>query len=171
MKSAIYPGTFDPITNGHIDIIKRATYIFEKIVVAIAKAPSKDTFFSYPERIVLVQEAIKNIKGVEAEGFSGLVVDFAHKKKIKVILRGLRMISDFEYEFQMALTNRNLAPEIETIFLMPHPEYSFISSRLIKEAASLGADLKKFLPPPVLKALRDKLLRDKLYENRSRKNK
>ncbi|MCF7908710.1 MAG: pantetheine-phosphate adenylyltransferase [Candidatus Omnitrophica bacterium] len=157
MKAAIYPGTFDPITNGHLDIIKRAVSIFGQVTVSVVKKSYKGTYFSYPERLRLVRESTKNIKGVKVEGFGGLVVDFARKRKVKVIVRGLRMISDFEYEFQMALTNRNLSPEVETIFLMPHPEYSYISSRLIKEAASLGADLKKFLPLPVLKALRGKL--------------
>lgn len=157
MNSAIYPGTFDPITNGHIDIIQRAASIFDEVLVSVVKVSSKDALFSFNERIKLVKEVTAKIKGVTVEGFGGLIVDFANKKKAKVIVRGLRMISDFEYEFQMALTNRNLAPEVETIFLMPHPEYSFISSRLIKEVACLGADLKKFLPPVVVKALRKKL--------------
>ena len=157
MNIAIYPGTFDPITNGHIDIIKRASCIFDKIIVAVAEITSKNALFSYQERFDLVKKAIKGLKDVKIEGFSGLVVDFAGKKKVKIIVRGLRMISDFEYEFQMALTNRNLASEIETIFLMPHPDYSYISSRLMKETASLGADLKKFLPKDVLKALKRKL--------------
>lgn len=154
MTRAIYPGTFDPITNGHIDIIRRAAFIFGEVLVSVVEISSKDALFSFDQRIKLVKEATAEIKGVKVEGFSGLVVDFAKKKKVKVIVRGLRMISDFEYEFQMALTNRNLAPGIETIFLMPHPEYSFISSRLIKEAACFGADLKKFLPPVVVKALK-----------------
>ena len=166
MKKAIYPGTFDPITNGHIDIIKRAVSIFDEVLVSVVKSPSKNTFFSYQERIALVKEVAKDIKGAKVQGFDGLVVDFARKRGAKVIVRGLRMISDFEYEFQMALTNRNLAPEVETIFLMPHPEYSFISSRLIKEAATLGANLKKFLPAGVSKALKRKH-----NENRNRKNK
>ena len=157
MNRAIYPGTFDPITNGHIDIIQRAASIFDEILVSVVKVSSKDALFSFNDRIKLVREATAKIKGVKVEGFSGLIVDFAKEKKAKVIVRGLRMISDFEYEFQMALTNRNLAPGVETIFLMPHPEYSFISSRLIKEAACLGADLKKFLPPAVVSALRDRL--------------
>jgi pantetheine-phosphate adenylyltransferase len=157
LKKTIYPGTFDPITNGHIDIIKRAVFIFKDIIIAVAKSPSKDAFFSYPERLSMVKDAVKGIKGVKVEGFNGLVVDFAKKHKAHVIIRGLRMISDFEYEFQMALTNRSLAPEIETLFLMPHPYYSYISSRLIKEAASLGADLKQFLPVKVLKNLRKKI--------------
>lgn len=163
---AIYPGTFDPITQGHIDIIKRASFIFTETVVSIAKNPAKETLFSYPQRLKMVVAVTKNIKRVVVEGFDGLVVDFARKKQIGVIVRGLRMISDFEYEFQMALTNRSLANSVETIFLMPNPEYSYISSRLIKEAAFLGADLKKFLPPLVLKNLRRKI-----DEDRSEKNK
>ena len=166
MNRAIYPGTFDPITNGHIDIIQRAASVFGEILVSVVKVSSKEALFSFNQRIELVKEATAKIKGVKVEGFSGLVVDFAKKKKARVIVRGLRMISDFEYEFQMALTNRNLAPGVETIFLMPHPEYSFISSRLIREAACLGADLKKFLPPVVVKALKRKL-----NENKSRNNK
>ncbi|MCK4917967.1 MAG: pantetheine-phosphate adenylyltransferase [Candidatus Omnitrophica bacterium] len=162
MKLAIYPGTFDPITNGHIDIAKRAVSFCKNIIISVVKNPLKNTFFSYEERIDLVKEATKNIKGISVEGFDGLVVEFARKKEVNVIVRGLRMISDFEYEFQMALTNRNLAPKIETIFLMPHPEYSFISSRLIKEVFILGADLRKFLPVSATKALRKKL-----YENKS----
>jgi pantetheine-phosphate adenylyltransferase len=160
VKTAIYPGTFDPITNGHIDIIKRASCIFDSVIVAVVKNPSKETLFSYPERLSMVSGAIRGIKGVKTEGFDGLVVDFAKKKKAKVIVRGLRMISDFEYEFQMALTNRSLSSSIETIFLMPHPYYSYISSRLIKEAASLGANLKQFLPRKVLENLKKIQRRD-----------
>jgi len=165
MKLAIYPGTFDPITNGHIDIIRRAVSICEKVKVCVVKVPGKTTLFSYAERIALVQKATKAIPEVSVTGFDGLVVDFARKNKARVIVRGLRMISDFEYEFQMALTNRNLCPSVETIFLMPSPEYSYISSRLIKEAAFLGADLKRFLPRPALLALKNKLQ----YEGSSRK--
>jgi len=157
VNKAICPGTFDPITNGHIDIIKRAALIFGKIIVAVVENPSKETLFSYPERLKMVKEAMKGIRGVSVEGFNGLVVEFAKVKHAKVIIRGLRMISDFEYEFQMALTNQSLASDIETLFLMPHPYYSYISSRLIKEAAFLGADLKQFLPLYVLKALESKL--------------
>jgi len=160
VKTAIYPGTFDPITNGHIDIIKRASCIFDSVIVAVVKNPSKDTLFSYPERLSMVSGVIRGMKGVKTEGFDGLVVDFAKKKKAKVIVRGLRMISDFEYEFQMALTNRSLSSSIETIFLMPHPYYSYISSRLIKEAASLGANLKQFLPRKVLENLKKRQRRD-----------
>jgi len=161
MKKAICPGTFDPITNGHIDIIKRAASIFDKVVVAVAQNSSKSTMFSLEERITLARDAIKGIKGVTVKGFSGLVVDFAAQNGIKVIVRGLRMISDFEYEFQMALTNRNLTSKIETIFLMPHPRYSYISSRLIKEAGYLGADLKSFLPSAVRRALKEKFVENR----------
>ncbi|MBD3264803.1 MAG: pantetheine-phosphate adenylyltransferase [Candidatus Omnitrophica bacterium] len=157
MKVAICPGTFDPITKGHIDIIARATSIFDKVIVAVVKKPSKDTLFSYEERVSMVVEVIKELKGVEAEGFEGLVVDYAKKKGAQAIIRGLRMISDFEYEFQMAMTNRSLSQQVETILLMPHPEYSYISSRLIKEAAFLGADLSKFLPSKVLNLLSKKV--------------
>ncbi|MEI8349743.1 MAG: pantetheine-phosphate adenylyltransferase [Candidatus Omnitrophota bacterium] len=157
MNKAICPGTFDPVTNGHIDIIKRAALIFGKIIVAVVENPSKDTLFSYSERLEMVREATKGIRGITVEGFNGLVVEFAKINHAKVIIRGLRMISDFEYEFQMALTNRSLASDVETLFLMPHPYYSYISSRLIKEAAFLGADLKQFLPAHVLKALKRKL--------------
>ncbi len=156
MKTAIYPGTFDPITNGHIDIIKRASCIFDRVIVAVVKNPSKNTLFSYPERLDMVSNVTRGMKGVKTEGFDGLVVNFAKKKKARVIVRGLRMISDFEYEFQMALTNRSLSDDIETIFLMPHPFYSYISSRLIKEAASLGADLKQFLPRTAQSGLKKK---------------
>lgn len=166
MSRAIYPGTFDPITNGHIDIIRRAVSIFGEVLVSVVKVSSKNALFSFNERIALTKEVTAGIRGVKVEGFDGLVVDFASKKRAKVIVRGLRMISDFEYEFQMALTNRNLVSKVETIFLMPHPEYSFISSRLIKEAGSLGADLKKFLPSAVVKALKNKFNEDKGRKNK-----
>jgi pantetheine-phosphate adenylyltransferase len=157
MNKAICPGTFDPITNGHIDIIRRASLIFDEVVVSVVKQPSKSTLFSYPERIQIAKEAVKGIAKVRVEGFGGLVVDFAREIGAGVIIRGVRMISDFEYEFQMALTNRSLCSDIETIFLMPKAEYSYISSRLIKEAAVLGADLKQFLPANVLEALKNRL--------------
>ncbi|HDN86521.1 MAG: pantetheine-phosphate adenylyltransferase [Candidatus Omnitrophota bacterium] len=156
MKKVLYPGTFDPITLGHLDIINRAASIFPQLIVAVVKFPTKPTLFSYSEREEMVKEAVRGLRNVKVVGFDGLMVEFAKKMKVKVILRGLRMISDFEYEFQMALTNRKLAPEIEAVFLMPHPRYSYISSRLIKEAAALGADLKAFLPLVSLRALKRK---------------
>ena len=157
MKKVLYPGTFDPITLGHLDIIKRAASIFEEVIIGVAQSPLKNTFFSCQERSDIVQKAIKSFKNVRVEEFEGLVVEFAQKKKIRVLLRGIRMISDFEYEFQMALTNRKLAPKIETMFLMPHPSYSYISSKLIKEAAFLGANLKEFLPSCSLRMLKKKI--------------
>jgi pantetheine-phosphate adenylyltransferase len=156
-KKAIYPGTFDPVTNGHIDLIRRARAIFPELIVAVAANPQKNPLFSVPERIALLKKATSGMKDVEVCGFNGLVVDFARKRKSRVIIRGLRMISDFEYEFQMALTNRKLAGDIETIFLMPHESYSYISSKLLKEASFLGADLSIFLPGFVGKELKKKL--------------
>jgi len=154
---AIYPGTFDPVTYGHIDLIKRAQEIFPELIVAVAHNPHKSPIFSLEERVAMLKQATAGLKGVEISQFDGLVVDFARKHKAKVLIRGLRMISDFEYEFQMALTNRKLSPDIETIFLMPQESYSYLSSKLLKEAASLGADLSSFVPDFVEKALKKKL--------------
>jgi pantetheine-phosphate adenylyltransferase len=156
-KRAIYPGTFDPVTNGHIDLIKRARQIFPELIVAVAENPQKNPLFSVQERVNMLKKAASGMKGVEVCSFKGLVVDFAHKRKANVIIRGLRMLSDFEYEFQMALTNRKFADDIETIFLMPHESYSYISSKLLKEAFFLGADLSSFIPGFVGKELKKKL--------------
>ena len=158
-QRAIYPGSFDPITYGHIDLIKRAQEIFSEVIVAVAHNPQKKPLFSVEERVKMLHEATAELKGVIVDDFDGLVVDYARKKKAKVLIRGLRMISDFEYEFQMALTNRKLSPDIETIFLMPHESYSYLSSKLLKEAAYLGADLSDFVPDFVEKALKKKLHR------------
>lgn len=154
---AIYPGTFDPVTYGHIDLIKRAKEIFPKVIVAVAHNPHKKPLFSVKERVAMLRKATKSLKGIEVLEFEGLVVNYARKHKAKVLIRGLRMISDFEYEFQMALTNRKLSADVETIFLMPHESYSYLSSKLLKEAASLGANLSSFVPDFVEKALKDKL--------------
>jgi pantetheine-phosphate adenylyltransferase len=156
-ERAIYAGSFDPITYGHIDLIKRALEIFPELIVAVAHNPQKRPLFNVKERMDMLKRATAELKGVLVDDFGGLVVDYARKKKIKVLIRGIRMISDFEYEFQMALTNRKLASDIETIFLMPHESYSYLSSRLLKEAASLGADLSCFVPNFVEKALKKKL--------------
>ena len=158
-QRAIYPGSFDPVTYGHIDLIKRAQEIFHEVIVAVAHNPHKKPLFSIKERVRMLKVATSGMKGVEVSDFNGLVVDYARKQKIKVLIRGVRMISDFEYEFQMALTNRKIAPDIETIFLMPHESYSYLSSRLLKEAASLGADLSSFVPDFIGKALKKKLYR------------
>ena len=159
MKSiAIYPGSFDPITYGHLDIIKRAVKVFDKVIVAVAHHSEKDPLFSVFERVELLKKATKGIKGVEVDDFQGLVVDYVKSKKARIIIRGLRMISDFEYEFQMVLTNRKLSEDFETIFMMPSESYSYLSSKLIKEVASLGADLKGFVPGFVEKAIKLKLI-------------
>jgi pantetheine-phosphate adenylyltransferase len=156
-QKAIYPGTFDPITYGHIDLIKRAQEIFSELIVAVADNPHKKPLFSRQERVKLVKQATAGLDGIEVDSFDGLVVDYARKKGSRVLIRGLRMISDFEYEFQMALTNRKLAPDIETIFLMPQESFSYLSSKLLKEAGSLGADLSSFVPKFVGAALKKKL--------------
>ncbi len=156
-QRAIYPGSFDPVTYGHIDLIKRAQEIFSEVIVAVAHNPHKNPLFSVKERIQMLKEATVDIEGVIIDDFDGLVIDYAAKQKCKVLIRGLRMISDFEYEFQMALTNRKISPDIETIFLMPQESYSYLSSKLLKEAAALGADLSNFVPDFVEKALKNKL--------------
>ncbi|MFC1675134.1 pantetheine-phosphate adenylyltransferase [Candidatus Omnitrophota bacterium] len=156
-QRAVYPGSFDPVTYGHIDLIKRAKEIFSEVVVAVAHNPIKEPLFTVKERLALLKEATSGISGVIIDDFEGLVVDYARKQKSKVLIRGLRMISDFEYEFQMALTNRKIAPDIETIFLMPQESYCYISSRLLKETAALGADLSSFVPEAVEKSLKNKL--------------
>ena len=156
-RKAIYPGSFDPVTYGHIDLIKRATHVFDEIVVAVAKNLQKQPLFSIDERVSMLKETTKDIKGIRIEVFDGLVIDYARKNKINVLIRGLRMISDFEYELQMALTNRRLAENIETVFLMPSEGYSFLSSTLIKEAASLGGDVSSFVPAAVARNLKERL--------------
>jgi pantetheine-phosphate adenylyltransferase len=156
-QKAIYPGSFDPVTYGHIDLIKRAGEIFSEVVVAVAHNSYKKPLFSVKERVDMLQKATNGMMNVTVEHFDGLVIEYAKKQKSHVLIRGLRMISDFEYEFQMALTNRKLAPGIETIFLMPQESFSYLSSKLLKEAASLGADLSSFVPDFVETALKKKL--------------
>ncbi len=157
LKKAVYPGSFDPVTFGHLDIIKRARDIFPQLIVAVAHNPLKKPLFTVSERLNMLKKATRGIKGLIIDDFDSLIVDYCLKRKINVIIRGLRMISDFEYEFQMALTNRKLSSRIETIFLMPHESYSYLSSRLLKEAASLDANLSCFVPAFVQKALKEKL--------------
>lgn len=158
-KIAIYPGTFDPITNGHLDLIKRALQFFDKIIVAIGENPAKKPLFSVEERIYMVEEALKEVglkEKVEVESFSGLLVDFAKKKGAVVIIRGLRAVSDFEYEMQLALMNRKLSNSIDTIFLMPSLRYIFLSSSIIKEAARFGGKVDDFVPQIVAQKLKEK---------------
>jgi len=156
-RSAIYPGSFDPVTYGHLDLIKRAAHIFDHVIVAVALNSSKKTLFTSEERVEMLKEATKGIKNIRIELFDGLIINFARKNEINVLIRGLRMISDFEYELQMALTNRRLDESIETAFLMPSERYSFLSSTLLKEAASLGADVSSFVPEFVARKLMERL--------------
>jgi len=156
MSKAVYPGSFDPPTNGHFDVIRRGLRIFDALVVAVADNPAKDSLFTKNERMDMIRDVTRGLKGVEIDSFDGLVVDYVKRKRATVILRGIRTISDFEYEYQMAMTNRTFAHEIETVFVMTHEEYSFISSRLIKEAAQLGGDIGTFVPKEVEKWLRKK---------------
>jgi pantetheine-phosphate adenylyltransferase len=155
-KIAVYPGTFDPITFGHLDVLVRASELFKKLIVAVSESSSKKTLFSVDERIKMIRESIKNINNVEVTSFSGLMVNFALKHKASAVIRGLRAISDFEYEFQMALTNRKIAENITTIFLMPHEKYTYLNSTLVKEIARYRGDVKSFVPPAVIKKLKTK---------------
>ena len=157
MRTAIYPGSFDPFTNGHLDVLQRAAKLFDRVVVAIAKNESKHPLFSLNERLALVQPAIARMQNVEVEIFEGLLVEYASKQKALAIVRGLRAVSDFEFEFQLALMNRNLNEKIETIFMMPKDTYTFISSRIVKEIARLGGNVSPFVPPHVESALKKKL--------------
>ena len=154
---AVYPGTFDPVTYGHIDVIRRACRIFDEVIVAVAHNPGKAPVFSVEERVQLLKRATRSFRGIMIDHFDSLVVDYVRSKRARVMIRGLRMLSDFEYEFQMALTNRKFSEEGETIFLMPSESYAYVSARLMKEAAALGADLSAFIPPFVADALRRKL--------------
>ena len=156
MKKAIYAGSFDPITYGHIDIIKRAASLFDELVIAIMQNPDKVGLFSEEERKTLILESCSEIEGVSVEIFDGLLVDFAKSQEIYTVIRGLRAVSDFEYECQMALTNRQLCPDLESVFLMTASEYSFLSSSLAKELARYDADMSSFVPNCVALALKEK---------------
>lgn len=156
-RTALYPGSFDPVSNGHVDLIERASNIYDKVIVAVANNLHKKPLFTAEERCQMLKDAVRDIDNVEVRSFDGLVVNFAKKNNIKVLLRGLRMVSDFEYEFQLALTNRRLAHDIETVFLMPSEQFSFLSSTLLKESAALGADISMFVPQCVEQKLKDRL--------------
>jgi len=158
-KVAVYAGSFDPVTYGHVDIIERAARIFDHVIVAVAHNTQKKPIFGVGERVSMLEKATKHIPNIEIDDFNGLAVDYVMKKKTNVLIRGLRMVSDFEYEFQMALTNRKINDKVETIFLMPSESYSYLSSTLLKEAAILGADLKSFVPDFIEKELKKKLKR------------
>ena len=154
---ALYPGTFDPITNGHIDLAERASHMFEHVVVAIAASASKSPLFSVEERLQLTQKVLSHIDNVSVSSFSGLLVNCANEHKTSVVLRGLRAVSDFEYEFQLAAMNRRLDRNVETVFLTPSEQYTFVSASLVKEIASMGGDVSQFLDPAVNEALTRKL--------------
>jgi len=155
--SAIYPGSFDPITNGHVDIIERGLEVFDRVVVAVLKNPKKRPLFTTKERVRMIQDIFASKKQVEVRAFDGLLVDFARAQGTRVVIRGLRAVSDFEYEFQMALMNRSLAPDTETFFMMPCVHYTFLSSNLIREVAGLGGSVDGLVPGPVARKLRDKI--------------
>jgi pantetheine-phosphate adenylyltransferase len=155
--SALYPGTFDPPTNGHLDLIERGARLFDHLIVAILSNPVKDPLFTVEERVEMLKESTATLKNVSVATFDGLMVEFARKQGVSAVLRGIRAISDYEYEFQMALMNRRLAPEIETVFLQPAGRYSFVSSRMLKEVFSFGGDVSGLVPPNVLKRLRGRM--------------
>ncbi len=153
MRRAVYPGSFDPVTNGHLDVIERARKLFDEVIVAVAHNDEKQALFSLEERLQFLQDSIGKIDRVRIAQFDGLLVEFATAQKASAVIRGLRAVSDFEFEFQMALMNRKLETDVETIFLMPKEEYTYLSSRIIKEIARLGGDISSFVPPVVSKAL------------------
>jgi len=154
MDTVVYPGTFDPITNGHTDLVERAARLFDRVILAIAVNPDKQSAFSIETRVALAREVLAHIPNVEICSFDNLLVDFMHQKEATVILRGLRAVSDFEFEFQLASMNRHLAPEIETLFLTPAEQYAYISSSLVREISGLGGDVTPFVHKKVVAALR-----------------
>jgi pantetheine-phosphate adenylyltransferase len=156
-KTAVYPGSFDPLTNGHLDVIQRAAALFDRVIVAIAHQSEKHPLFTVKERVDMARQAVKSLSNVEVEDFQSLLVDYVQSKGIRVIIRGLRAVSDFEFEFQMALMNRTLAPTVETIFLMPKDTYSYLSSRITKQIAALDGDITPFVPAHIAVALQRKL--------------
>lgn len=158
---ALYPGTFDPVTYGHIDIIERASQFFEKLIVTVAVNPNKIPLFSEEERKDMLVRSVRKFSNVEVDVFKGLVVDYARLKKASVVIRGLRAVSDFEYEFQMSLTNRKLAPEISTIFMMPNEKYTYLNSSLVRELIYYGANVSDFVPPYVIRLYKKKIEKKK----------
>ncbi|MDI6807511.1 MAG: pantetheine-phosphate adenylyltransferase [Candidatus Eisenbacteria bacterium] len=157
MRSAIFPGTFDPVTMGHLDLIERGLKMFDRIIVAVSSKPDKDLLFSVEERVEMIREATKGMKNVEVSHFSGLLVDYARKAGIEIVIRGLRAVSDFEYEFQMALMNRKLSGSIEAVFLMPSEQYSYLNSTVVKEIARMGGNVSELVPPSVATRLKERL--------------
>lgn len=161
MRTVIYPGSFDPITFGHLDLVQRASRLFDRVIVAIANNESKTPLFSLQERQKLVREAVQHLPNVEIDALTGLLVDYVIKHKADAVIRGLRAISDFEFEFQLALMNRKLDERVETIFMMPKDTYTFLSSKIVKEIARLGGDIRDFVPEHVQAALERKLAKSR----------
>jgi len=157
MVTAIYPGTFDPITKGHIDLAERASQLFDEVVIAISASPSKQPLFDINERLEMAQISLSHIDNISVAGFDGLLIECLHTAQAQVVLRGLRAVSDFEYEFQLAAMNRRLDPTVETMFLTPSENYTFLSASMVKEIASLGGDVSQFLHPQINKRLADRL--------------
>ena len=155
-RLALFPGSFDPLTNGHVDIILRSAHLFERVIVAVLVNAEKKPLFSADERVAIVREVFKEYANVEVESFAGLLVEYARRRRASAIIRGLRAVSDFEYEFQMALMNRHLEPTLETVFMMPAEQYTYLSSRLIKEVFQLGGEVRGLVPPAVERAMREK---------------
>jgi len=153
-KVAVYPGSFDPVTNGHLDIVARACKIFDRVIVAVLENPAKRYTFSKQERLGLLREALKGKKGVEVDSFSGLLVDYLRRKGVRMVIRGLRAVSDLDYEFQLASVNRRLLGDIETVFLMPAERHTYLSASIVREIALMGADVSSLVPPAVARALR-----------------
>ena len=160
MLTAVYPGTFDPITRGHEDLVRRAVRLFDRVVVAVAESSNKRPFFSMDERVAMTREVLADVPHVRVEGFSGLLIDFVAEQGAIAVLRGLRAASDFEYEFQLAGMNRNLRPDIETLFLTPSDQYMFISASMIREIAQLGGDVTPFVHPLVARRLSEKIMKN-----------
>ena len=158
MLKVVYPGTFDPFTRGHEDLVRRAARVFGSVVVGVAESAGKNPFFTAAERVTMAQEVLRGLLNVEVVPFSSLLMDFVHEQDAQIILRGLRAISDFEYEFQMAGMNRHLHPEVETLFLTPGEQYMFVSATIVREIARFGGDVSQFVHPVVVKSLREKLL-------------
>ena len=156
MRTVIYPGSFDPITNGHLDVAQRATKLFDRVIVAVARNESKHPLFTLEERVAMVSQAVRDLPRVEADSFDGLLIEYVARQSAQAVIRGLRAVSDFEFEFQLALMNRKLNEKIETIFMMPKDTYTFLSSRIVKEIASLGGDVSAFVPAHVRAALVEK---------------
>jgi pantetheine-phosphate adenylyltransferase len=157
MRHVIYPGTFDPITNGHLDIIERATTLFDLVTIGVTTNPAKNPLFTGEERVAMIREVTQNFGNVRVDSFTGLLVDFAERLGASAIIRGLRAISDFEYEFQMALVNRKISDGIVTVFLMPHEKYTYLNSTIVKELATFGGDVSRFVPPEIEAFIKQKI--------------